>query len=328
MSYAKQVRQYRALAEVAIRLYPFRVRKLDFINHGENSTFKVTAVNGARYLLRIHRDDYHSDAALQEELDWMESLSRAGLRVSSPVLSRRRRSVEVASSPVLGERRVSVLHWVDGRFLSKSISESDMYKIGELLGRIQKTSLKFKVKHRKYWTSAGLVGDKPKFGSIDKLSQVKVSEQKIITAARRKVLKRLRAYEGRFPARMGMVHADLHFGNLLKIKGGEIAAIDFDDCGFSFRIMDLVPPLYGLSYHLSQAKRHREYKKLKAALIAGYSSVMPVALQDLVLLQDLLLARRLTMLGWLNARSDNPRLKKYFKKALRAALKYIARPHL
>ncbi len=41
-SYLSQLHRLRALAELALTKYPVRVKKIEFINHGENTTFKVT----------------------------------------------------------------------------------------------------------------------------------------------------------------------------------------------------------------------------------------------------------------------------------------------
>jgi Ser/Thr protein kinase RdoA (MazF antagonist) len=60
--------------------------------------------------------------------------------------------------------------------------------------------------------------------------------------ARRRLLTRLRRIERKRPERLGVIHADLHFGNLLRTRDG-MSAIDFDDCGRGFYAHDLAVPL-------------------------------------------------------------------------------------
>ena len=324
-TYLVQVRRSRELAALALDRYPIRVKKIEFINHGENTTFRVRATGGD-YLCRIHREDYHSTPAIEEELKWLEKLARDGFAVPNPLRSKKNRLIENVAHLGMGSRRVTVFHWIDGRFMSKAISEARAREIGELLGSFQNHARKIKVKHRQYWGADGLVGSKPKFGNQDAIVGATRKEQRIITETRKEVLSRVRTYQRKFPERMGLIHADLHFGNMLIGKDGRIGAIDFDDCGQGFHIYDLTAPLMGIGYHLTEAKRFREYPKMKAALIEGYASQVEWDRHDDAVLTDFLMARRLMIVGWLNARADNPRLQKRVRWGIDRALSYIADP--
>ena len=58
---------------------------VDLINLSENATYKIEdPVSGKRWALRIHRDRYHSEAAIASELAWLIDL-RAGNVVKTPV---------------------------------------------------------------------------------------------------------------------------------------------------------------------------------------------------------------------------------------------------
>jgi len=328
MSYLAQVKRLRELASLALKFYALKGATLEFISHGENATFKVTSKHNEKFLLRIHRKDYHSQPALLEELRWLELLSLQGLNVPKPVNNQFGNCLTKVFHPAIGERSCDLFYWIEGRFLSKSISESDMLDIGALLAKIQSHGRKLNGRYRKYWTSEGLVGVDPKFGSIDQLNILRKDEQRKLTKIRKTLLSKLKIYEKRFPKKMGMIHADLHFGNLLKTKSGAIAAIDFDDSGHGFYIYDLVIPLIGLEHHLKLHKRFHSYRPLKKALLKGYSSIAELNAYDLDLLQDLIIARKLLMIGWLHSRSDNPKLQKRLSKYTKQTLKYITNPYL
>lgn len=328
-TYIAQVHRLRGLAREALKSYKLKVSSIRFINHGENATFRVHAANGEKYLLRIHRKDYHSKAGIKDELRWLELLVKQGFNVPDPVRSRKGQTLITADLPLVGERNCNLFRWIDGRFLSRSVSESDMEKMGSLLARIQKkTPRNLAKKNRHYWSSEGLVGANPKFGSIDHLPGLRASDQRKITQARKALLSRLKSHESRYPEKMGTIHSDLHFGNLLKTPDGEIAAIDFGDCGFGFKVYDLSAPLIGLESLLLRHQRFHEYPHLKEALLRGYSQIINLTDRDLALLQDLLLARKLIMVGWLHSRSDNPALKAHVPRVIRRALDYIANPNL
>ena len=114
---------------------------------------------------------------------------------------------------------------------------------------------------------------------------------------------------------MGLVHADLHFNNALQNKNG-LGAIDFDDSGFGFYAYDLVIPILSMENILGE-KRKAERPKFRQALLSGYKSVRTWDEEDEKILDVLIGARRLLMLGWLNSRADNPRLHKYFQEQLK-----------
>jgi len=319
-SYLTQVRRLRALAKAALKQYPIRVRKIDFIHHGENATFHVVAVNGRKYLLRICRNDYHTKPALLEELQWLAHLDRRGLNVPKPVRTKGKQLVETVVHPDFpAGRNCCVFEWIEGKFLNKSLKPQHMFQVGQILADLQDNTSGRPVKHRRYWTADGMVGAAPKFGSIDHLKIANAREQRVITAGRKRVLKALRNYARKFPKRQGLIHADLHFGNLV-VSGGSLGAIDFDDCGHGFHVYDLVVPYVSAAAMLSNPKRLPEYKK---ALIDGYKTRRAWDHHDEAIFDHLVTARRLLMLGWLDSRSDNPRLKKHFKKALARAMKHM-----
>lgn len=320
-SFKEQVRRLRKLAEAALERYPIELKSLRFIHHGENTTFRAEDRNGRKFLVRVCRHDYHTSPALMEELKWLEALAEKKFLVPRPLRSRKNKLIEAVSTDgVPHPRNCCVFAWIDG----KAIDNPTLKQVrlaGELLGKFQKHRPK-STRHRKYWHADGLAGPHGRFGSIDKLSRVSAKEQKRITHARKVVHAKLKLYEKKFPKRMGMIHADMHFGNVVA-AGSKIAAIDFDDCGRGFLIYDLVPPLISSFTR----KNVRKNEKIKRALIEGYSRYAPWDEHDEEILPYLMAARRLMMLGWIDLRSDNPRLKKIFRGAITRAFRYLKAEH-
>lgn len=324
-SYLKQVRRLRALAEAALVRYGIRVRKLKFIHHGENATFCVHSVAGRKYLLRILRGGYHTDLAVEAELKWLTHLSRKGFAVPKPFRTKRGElSTFIRTDGIPQGRRCCMFEWLEGSFINKSINAGHMYQAGVLLARLQRETPKGIETHRRYWDSEGLVGKRnPKFGPINKLTGVSAKQQQIILRARKIVFAKLQKYEKKNPRKMGMIHADLHFRNML-LNDGEIAAIDFDDSGFGFYVYDLVIPLISAEAQLGP-KRKNEFPNLQAELIRGYAENAEWTDEDEKMIPHMISARRIAMLGWLNSRSDNPRLKKHLKKFAKTAARRLER---
>jgi Ser/Thr protein kinase RdoA (MazF antagonist) len=326
-TYLSQVHRLRDMAGRAMQCYGIRPASCSLITHWENTTFQVTTTAGDRYLLRIHRPGYHTEAAILEELKWLERLSTVStLRVPVPVRSTNGRLVEsVASRRVPQQRYCCLLQWIDGHFIRRSLNVSHLRKLGAVIACLHKSAEGLAVIHRKYWAAEGLVGENPKFGSIDRLEGISRSAQDIVTHGRLLVLRQLQQFERTFPLKQSLIHADLHFDNLL-VAGRDLAVIDFDDCGFGFQAYDLAVNLVSTGGGL-HAEQSKDYSRLKDALIEGYARERGWTKNDEQILPFLMTARGLAMLGWLNSRSDNPLLRKRIKGAVTRTVKHLRRAY-
>ena len=72
----------------------------------------------------------------------------------------------------------------------------------------------------------------------------------------------------RDPSSFGLIHSDLHRGNLLYQRGG-VAAIDFDDCGWGWFA-------YDLATILSSAERFGAGPRERDACLDAYARVRPL----------------------------------------------------
>ncbi|WP_025199371.1 phosphotransferase [Brucella sp. BO2] len=96
----------------------------------------------------------------------------------------------------------------------------------------------------------------------------------------------------------GLIHADLVRENVF-LRDGSVAFIDFDDCGFGFRLFDLATVLL-------RNRREPDYPALRAALLSGYEAVRPRLAREFAHLPLFLLLRALTYIGWAAARPELP----------------------
>ncbi len=324
-SYQSQVQRLRALANEALKRYSIRASQIQFMTHGENTTFRVIDSRKKSYLLRVHRADYHTPLAIREELAWLEHLAQTDIVAPSPLRSREGRLLEIVENRGVDiARPVDLLHWVDGRFVWKNVRPLHMKKIGRLLADLQTDARKRRVKHRRYWTPEGLLGRQPTFGSVYRLSRVTVKQQHQVSGAARDLLSEFRRYEKSAPSKMGLIHADLHFGNMVFRKDGEVSPIDFDDCGFGFYMHDLAVVIANIEYLVTELKMPIDLNRYEDALFEGYTEKLAVDARDREMIRLFMIGRRIMMLGWLDQRVDNPRLASRFAGALERALKSIA----
>jgi len=321
-SYLSQVRQLRKVAVSALKLYPIDIIDLKFINHFENTTFKIVSRKG-NYLLRIHRKNNHSKNAILEELTWLKQLSENIEHIQKPIASINGLLVEeITFGDPLNSRFCSVLTWVEGKMRYKSITQNAMFSTGQLIGKLHKNTYKKKVKHRNYWDSEGLLGVNAKFGSLLNLkAEIKKAEFEVLENCRVMILKKIENYNNKNPHKSSMIHADLHFANIVW-KKEEPIPIDFDDCGFGSQMYDLAIIIRGSNnlFNLSKKKAKQPFIE---SFLEAYSSTHNLSKNDIDILPYFNITRNLVMFGWAYERRDNPSIFKHFKKSLKNKIKYF-----
>ena len=156
-TYRAQVSRLRKLAIKALESYKLKILKISFIQHGENATYKITAKSGDLFLLRIHRADYHTQAAIQEELLWLDQLATVNnLNVPKPIKSKNNKFFEAVFIQEIGEPRFCCMFkWVNGRFIDKHLTPQQSYNLGQFTANLHTFSKNITAKNRRYWTANG-----------------------------------------------------------------------------------------------------------------------------------------------------------------------------
>ncbi|MFK8137908.1 MAG: phosphotransferase enzyme family protein [Bdellovibrionales bacterium] len=308
------------MAERVLLKYPIKNYQLKFIQHGENATFKVSTAK-SNFLLRLHRDSYHSKEAILEELELLNWLSNNSvLEVQKPLSSKFKKYVELGEGERMPSRFCSILHWRDGRSKYKSLSSGHFESVGELTSNLHKSTKGFKLNHRNYWDTQGLIGLESTMGSFRSIeSSISKKQYEILSDCRKMVFSKLMNYQKKYPEKMNVVHGDLHFGNLLWSQN-KVTPIDFDDCGYGFELMDLAVTLNASSNILKNVGK-TEAKRITDSLLNGYSKSMSLSDFDLEILPYFILARDLVLFAWLHGRRTNPKLAIHFKKSVARMIK-------
>ena len=318
-----QIRRLRQMAEAVLQKYPIKVRRLDFIHHGENATFKVHSREGD-YLLRLHRDGYHTKAAILEELQWMRRLSgKTQINVQNPVHSVDNNLVETQHAPTFANpRHCDLLEWREGQIRHKGIRTNNFYSIGQLLAKLNNSTENIKVKHRRYWMPEKLIGKTDtKLGDLTGLKNLYKKEFPILDQCRAETLRVLTDYAKKNQNQLRLIHADLHFGNMIW-RNSEPSPIDFDDCGLGFPAYDLAVVLYA-SGRIYKQNQKKEKQAAFDQMLEGYISVRALTAADIRIIPHFILARRIAMLGWLYQRRDNPRFIQVLKENIPHTMQFV-----
>ena len=121
-----------------------------------------------------------------------------------------------------------------------------------------------------------------------------------------------------------MAAARTHLGvdiEVATVDGARVTFIDFDDCGFGFRLFDLATALL-------RNRGEPDYQTIHRSLLEGYLAVRPLLRAQLGHLPLFLLLRALTYIGWAGARPElqdsKARLRRYVADARLLAADYAA----
>lgn len=304
---AQQVERLARLADRALARWDLAGAKIELIKHRENAVFSVDA-GGSRFALRVHRDGYHSDAALRSELAWMAALAEAGIRTPDVVPTRSGEPFAVVEAPEVPEpRQCDLTAWIEGRALGSVegglVGERGTllrcYRtLGELAARLHGHAARWQRPagfERHAWDVEGLVGERPVWGRFWELAALTPAQRELLLRARERLRGRLEAFGGGAD-RYGLIHADFLPENALVTDDG-VVLIDFDDAGFGWHLFDLSTPLV---LHEGQPV----FDALREALVGGYRSLRPLPDAHLGMLPGFFLARALTYLGWAHTRSE------------------------
>ncbi|PTW47730.1 phosphotransferase enzyme family protein [Rhodovulum kholense] len=290
------------------------------LSHRENAVFAIALPEGRRGVLRLHRRGYQSVDAIRSELWWMAALAQAGIPVPGPETT--------GDGDLLAHlddgRVASVLGWVEGAPLGLGARPLDgtpaeqmtrFAGLGRAIGRLHVATDRLTLPQgfvRLRWDADSLLGPAPFWGRFWDHPAASDAEAILLQEARRFAREKLSAYAAA-GGDMGLIHADLMRENVL-FDGTQAHLIDFDDCGFGFRIYDLgtalVPNL-----------EEPGLDAIATGLIEGYATERGLSAADLTMLPVFVMLRSLASVGWTMPRLDphDPRIRAYLNRAVRTA---------
>jgi len=295
------------LARLALSHWRLDDANLDVIKHRENTVFKVTASDGRRFVLRVHRAGYHSDAALRSELTWMGALRDDG--ISTPaVVPAENGDLFVWEGKNSDARQCDMFEWIEGSLFNdlgrvekgmKAELCERYERLGAMAARVHVHAERWQppdnfVRHA--WDEDGLLGNEPLWGRFWEHPVITTDQKHEILKARLVLREFLKKF-GKTQANYGLIHADFLPENIL-VHDGELNLIDFDDCGYGWHLFEMATSLFP---QINQPF----FDDLVAAFATGYRSERELSENDLEAFPAFLMLRGFTYLGWLQTRGQD-----------------------
>ena len=303
---AAQATRLEAAGQDALRAWGIEDAELELLKHRENAVFKVEKP-GFRAALRLHRHGYHSDDELRSELQWMQALSDAGVKVPEIIPSESGDLfVDYTADGLPGTLQIDLFEWIDGDQLGsveEGISEEGQIDhtfgvLGELAARVHNQAVTWQLPTgftRHAWDAEGLAGDSPFWGRFWEVEAASAEQRKLLATARDRIYRDLENL-AKSPGNYSMIHADFAAENIM-VDGNDVRLIDFDDAGFGWHLFELVTALYFL-------KGEPVFDRAETAIIDGYRKHRQLTDADLELLPLFYLARGTTYVGWVHTRPE------------------------
>ncbi|MEU5153581.1 phosphotransferase [Glycomyces sp. NPDC021274] len=272
-------------AEAALLAYdlpaPLTVEPIRLLN---NAVYAVTAADGHRYALRVHRPRYRLTEHTRSELAYLDAvhddLAAAGVRVPKPVPTKD--GALTVTVPGTDETvHCDLLTWVDGYVQrpGTGLGLSGVRETGRALDHLHQAAASFTAPadfHLPTWDAKALFTEASPYrpGPLhDLLNPADRSVFDTVADQTAELFDRL----GSGPDAYGIVHHDFILLNchpLRTPRGWSIGVIDFDESGWGHYLADLGPVLGNLS-------DYPHFKRLRTAFLDGYRSVrdLPTALE-------------------------------------------------
>ena len=283
------------VAHQALSRYPALCQgELSLICRSENATFLLKTAD-SRYALRLHRADYHQKADILSELLWLDALRESGIEVPEAVKDGEGETVQTVVTEEGSVRHVVIFNWMDGEMPTTNVDPVAFQALGEVTARLHQHSRQWQrpaTFQRIIWDHQTMVGASGHWGRWQDAPRLNRDDHGLITGAIENIDRKLAVY-GQSADRYGLIHADLRLTNLLHHQG-QTRIIDFDDCGFGWYMHDLAAAVSFFEHHPRATEWIENW-------LTGYEKIAHVSDDDLAVLPDLLMQRRLQLSAWMGS---------------------------
>lgn len=264
------------------------------LNSYENRVLMFRDDDSRRWVIKFYRPERWSDAAIQEEHDFLQELEQAGVPVVPPW-----RNAEGQSLHRYQAFRFALFPQYAGQ-APELDNPAHLYALGEVLGRLHKVSLRKTFKHR---------------ASLELASGIENAEQRVLESQwlnkfqRRayssaiQKLQRLLASRALDESTLIRCHGDCHLGNVLG-RDEQFSLVDFDDCLMAPAIQDI--------WMLLPTDEPNGWRAQLSEFSEGYEESLAFPHEQVFLIESLRAYRLIRHSAWLVSRWDDPAFPRAF----------------
>jgi len=278
------IRRFRSLAEVALAAYGLRDVRFEFLTVAGNVLFRVFELapepagaedypfKEGQYLLRIHDRGEQATDAIRLEMEWLSAIRRDfELAVPEPVPALDGSLLVKVSAPRIPEKRAcTLLRWLKGRRVTKSIRPCHFQAQGKEMAKLHSHASKWSAPiglTKRRFDYDGLFNDDVGAGLPNSAAWLLLPHRyrRSFEVVSRKV-KQVMDDWGTDPDIYGLIHGDCGVDANVLFWKGQAQFIDFDGSGFGYY-------LYDLALALEHCWEDKAYPHYLDALLKGYTEI-------------------------------------------------------
>jgi Ser/Thr protein kinase RdoA (MazF antagonist) len=211
------------MAEEALRHYDIGKHSVSFVGQSFNAIFRVEAERGEHYVLRVHRFDVYDAIQMRSEFHWLNFLRQSSdFLVSEPIANRNGDFVtELAIDDVAGRHYCTMLRWHPGSPIEVGCHSDHYVMVGKLLANMHSHSSRFvpPAVFVRPWRGVGYAREC--LTQIRAVARPGTLSPELFNALKAVAedVERAMADIGHGDRDFGMIHGDLHGGNILLHDG-------------------------------------------------------------------------------------------------------------
>ena len=260
---------------------------------------RITLADGRDVALRVYPLERADARPIETEIAWLRALADEGLHVPRPIADTDGRFLH-RWQPDLSQppRHAVLLAWLGDRMHDRGLTPERLRRVGVLTARLHRTADRLAADGAITTDRRAYECDLRAWAGATRASALGPACAAPARAAAARLADELAALPAT-PASHGFIHGDLHLWNLL-FERDVAGAIDFSDCGWGRRALDLASTMQFLRHWLLDHHDHRPHAPcLQDALLRGYDSVRALP-PDIERQLDLhVVARTFVSLDWI-----------------------------
>lgn len=243
---------------------------------GVNHTYFLFNVH-TKYVVRVYCHNWRTKAEIQEELDFLNSLKRHNLSISTPIPDKNGNLIQEIIAPE-GLRYVVLFTFAEGEKM-RFMPHETCFAIGSMMAKIHNVTATQKINRINYNSDVLL------YKAYEKLNLFfsdDSSEMKYLKQISSKIAKRFEKND-LSEDQKGIVHLDIWYDNLSVNKENEITIFDFDNCGNGSLILDI--GYFCKQLFFIEADKN-EYETKVESFLNGYQKERNLSEQELDLIPE------------------------------------------
>lgn len=317
-SRATQLRMVRSAALSALADYAISPTGVRLIQYEDNAVYRVDSAD-SRHMLRLSIREGRTVPEQRSETEWTAALrADSGLLAPRVVPAANGEPVSTLDSTQFDEPVTVVLfEWIAGKAAPEYTRGDTAWRLGETTARLHEHAKQYRPGPgftRPSWGVAEIFDEGPALTSPLARSRTDDADRQTLLDVSAAVGDRMASPGG---ADWGLIHADLHRGNLVAADDGRIGVIDFDDCGWGHYLLDVATVLS--SMYRMHGRQPGAYETLNERYLAGYASVRPLPRGGL---DEFLVARDMIIVNFVLS-SPNPTVAEWGPHRVRGILSLL-----